>query len=76
MTFAFVGLTGVTLELWILKYEGIFCVEMAGQDDGYRVRLLLKLGAVEYERYTNLVLPKNPIEFSFEGRVITLTDIW
>ncbi|KER19644.1 hypothetical protein T265_11641 [Opisthorchis viverrini] len=75
--FVFDGLSGVTFESWFQKYEDIFRVELANQDDSWKVRLLLrKLGAVEHERYSNFVLPKNPREFSFDETVRTLTQIF
>ncbi|CAH8609833.1 unnamed protein product [Dicrocoelium dendriticum] len=75
--FVFDGLSGVTFDSWFKKYEDIFRVEFADQDDAWKVRLLLrKLGAVEHERYTNFVLPKNARDFSFDETVRTLTQIF
>ncbi|CAH8589626.1 unnamed protein product [Dicrocoelium dendriticum] len=75
--FVFDGLNGLTFESWFLKYEDIFRVELADQDDAWKVRLLLrKLGAVEHERHTNFVLPKNARDFSFDETVKSLTQIF
>ncbi|CAH8642706.1 unnamed protein product [Dicrocoelium dendriticum] len=75
--FMFDGLGGVTFDSWFKKYEGIFLLEFADQDDVWKVRLLLrKLGAVEHERYTNFVLPKNARDFTFDETVRTLTQIF
>ncbi|CAH8543217.1 unnamed protein product [Dicrocoelium dendriticum] len=58
---------GVAFDSWFKKYKDIFRVMLAAQDDAWKVRLLLrKLGAVEHERYTNFVLPKNPRDFRFD----------
>lgn len=75
--FVFDAVSGVTFESWFQKYEDVFRLELAKQEDSWRVRLLLrKLGAVEHERYSNFVLPKNPREFSFDQTVQTLTQIF
>ncbi|CAH8498716.1 unnamed protein product, partial [Dicrocoelium dendriticum] len=68
---------GVTFESWFKKYEDIFRIELEAQDDAWKVRLLLrKLGAVEHERYTNFVLPKNPRDFRFDETVTILKTIF
>ncbi|CAH8492812.1 unnamed protein product [Dicrocoelium dendriticum] len=75
--FVFDGLNGLTFESWFLKYEVIFSMELTDQDDVWEVCLLLrKLGAVEHERYTNFVLPKNARDFSFDETVKTLMQIF
>ncbi|CAH8467909.1 unnamed protein product [Dicrocoelium dendriticum] len=75
--FVFNEPNGVTFDSWFKKYEDIFRVELAAQDDAWKVRLLLrKLGAVEHERYINFVLPKNPRDFRFDETVQILTSIF
>ncbi|CAH8556634.1 unnamed protein product [Dicrocoelium dendriticum] len=75
--FIFDESNGVTFESWFKKYEDIFRIELEAQDDAWKVRLLLrKLGAVEHERYTNFVLPKNPRDFRFDETVTILKTIF
>nr|VZI26827.1 unnamed protein product [Spirometra erinaceieuropaei] len=53
----------ITFESWYKRYEDLFSVDLAAQDDAWKVRLLLrKLGPAEHERYANFILPKNPRE--------------
>uniref|UniRef100_A0A183SER4 DUF5641 domain-containing protein n=1 Tax=Schistocephalus solidus TaxID=70667 RepID=A0A183SER4_SCHSO len=52
-------------------------VDLAAQDDAWKVRLLLrKLGPVEHERYANFILPKNPREVIFADTLKTLSQIF
>nr|VZI13818.1 unnamed protein product [Spirometra erinaceieuropaei] len=54
----------------VLRYEDLFFVDLAAQDDAWKVRLLLrKLGPAEHERYVNFILPKNPREVTFKDTV-------
>ncbi|BHF62224.1 hypothetical protein SprV_0200520500 [Sparganum proliferum] len=51
----------ITFDSWYKRYEDLFSVDLAAQDDAWKVRLLLrKLGPAEHERYANFILPKNP----------------
>ncbi|BHF74560.1 hypothetical protein SprV_0501764600 [Sparganum proliferum] len=53
----------ITFDSWYKRYEDMFSVDLAAQDDAWKVRLLLrKLGPAEHERYANFILPKNPRE--------------
>ncbi|BHF80165.1 hypothetical protein SprV_0702328900 [Sparganum proliferum] len=53
----------ITFDSWYKRYEDLFSVDLAAQDDAWKVRLLLrKLGPAEHERYANFILPKNPRE--------------
>nr|VZH93020.1 unnamed protein product [Spirometra erinaceieuropaei] len=55
----------------------MFSVDLAAQDDAWKVRLLLrKLGPAEHERYANFILPKNPREVTFKDTVQTLSQIF
>ncbi|VDL98591.1 unnamed protein product [Schistocephalus solidus] len=57
-------------DAWFKRWEDIFRVEFAKADDAWKVRLLLrKLGAEEHERYTDMLLPKNPCGFTFDETV-------
>ncbi|VDQ03246.1 unnamed protein product [Trichobilharzia regenti] len=41
----------VTFDTWYQRYEDLFTVDFASQDDAWKVRVLLrKLGPAEYER--------------------------
>ncbi|BHF75483.1 hypothetical protein SprV_0501857900 [Sparganum proliferum] len=58
-------------------YEDSFSVDMAAQDDAWKVRLpLRKLGPAEHERYANFILPKNPREVTSKDTVQTLLQIF
>ncbi|BHF83066.1 embryonic brain development [Sparganum proliferum] len=67
----------ITLDSWYKRYEDMFSVDLAAQDDAWKVRLLLrKLGPAEHERYANFILPKNPQEVTFKDTVQTLSQIF
>nr|VZI21223.1 unnamed protein product [Spirometra erinaceieuropaei] len=67
----------ITFESWYKRYEDLFSVDLAAQDDAWKVRLLLrKLGPAEHERYANFILPKNPREVAFKVTVETLSQIF
>nr|VZI00034.1 unnamed protein product [Spirometra erinaceieuropaei] len=67
----------ITFDSWYKRYEDLFSVDLAAQDDAWKARLLLrKLGAVEHERYANFILPKNPREVAFKDTVETLSQIF
>ncbi|BHF82463.1 hypothetical protein SprV_0802560100 [Sparganum proliferum] len=67
----------ITFDSWFKRYEGMFSVDLAAQDNAWKVRLLRrKLGPVEHERYANFILPKNPREVTFEDTVQTLSQIF
>ncbi|BHF84066.1 hypothetical protein SprV_0902721600 [Sparganum proliferum] len=67
----------ITFDSWYKRYEDLFSVDLAAQDDAWKVRLLLrKLGPAEHERYANFILPKNPREVTFKDTVRTLSQIF
>nr|VZI15550.1 unnamed protein product [Spirometra erinaceieuropaei] len=67
----------ITFESWYKRYDDLFSVDLAAQDDAWKVRLLLrKLGPAEDERYANFILPKNPREVAFTDTVKTLSRIF
>nr|VZH99577.1 unnamed protein product [Spirometra erinaceieuropaei] len=67
----------ITFDSWYKRYEDLFSVDLAAQDDAWKVRLLLrKLGPAEHERYANFILPKNPREVAFKDTVQTLSQIF
>ncbi|BHF75116.1 hypothetical protein SprV_0501821100 [Sparganum proliferum] len=67
----------ITFDSWYKRYENMFSVDLAAQDDAWKVRLQLrKLGPVEHERYANFILPKNPREVTFKDTVQTLSQIF
>nr|VZI33584.1 unnamed protein product [Spirometra erinaceieuropaei] len=67
----------ITFDSWYKRYEDLFSVDLAAQDDAWKVRLLLrKLGPAEHERYANFILPKNPQEVAFKDTVQTLSQIF
>ncbi|BHF84813.1 hypothetical protein SprV_0902796500 [Sparganum proliferum] len=67
----------ITFDSWYKRYEDSFSVDLAAQDDAWKVRLLLrKLGPTEHERYANFTLPKNPGEVTFKDTVQMLSQIF
>ncbi|BHF79290.1 hypothetical protein SprV_0602241000 [Sparganum proliferum] len=67
----------ITFDSWYKRYEDMFSVDLAAQDDAWKVRFLLrKLGPAEHERYANFILPKNPREVTFKDTVQTLSQIF
>nr|VZI15298.1 unnamed protein product [Spirometra erinaceieuropaei] len=67
----------ITFDSWYNRYEHMFSVDLAAEDDAWKVRLLLrKLGPVEQESYANFILHKNPREFTFKDTVQTLSQIF
>nr|VZI11364.1 unnamed protein product [Spirometra erinaceieuropaei] len=68
-----------SLPSWLgrIRPEDLFSVDLAAQDDAWKVRLLLrKLGPAEHERYANFIFPKNPREVTFKDTVQTLSQIF
>nr|VZI48095.1 unnamed protein product [Spirometra erinaceieuropaei] len=67
----------ITFDSSYKRYEDLFSVDLAAQDDAWNVRLLLrKLGPTEHERYANFILPKNLREITFKETVQTLSQIF
>ncbi|BHF83063.1 hypothetical protein SprV_0802620400 [Sparganum proliferum] len=67
----------ITFDSWYKRYEDLFSIDLAAQDDAWKVRLLLRnLGPAEHERYANFILPKNPREVTFKDTVKTLSQIF
>ncbi|BHF64856.1 hypothetical protein SprV_0200786400 [Sparganum proliferum] len=67
----------ITFDSWYKRYEDLLSVDLAAQDDAWKVRLLLrKLGPAEHERHANFLLPKNPREVTFKDTVQTLSQIF
>nr|VZI05682.1 unnamed protein product [Spirometra erinaceieuropaei] len=67
----------ITFDSWYKRYEDLFSIDLAAQDDAWKVRLLLrKLGPTEHEHYANFILPKNPREVAFKDTVQTLSQIF
>jgi hypothetical protein len=63
----------VTFDTWFRRYEDLFRVDFAAQDDAWKVRLLLrKLGPAELDQYCNLILPQNPRDRTFDATVESL----
>uniref|UniRef100_A0A5K3FTV0 Peptidase A2 domain-containing protein n=1 Tax=Mesocestoides corti TaxID=53468 RepID=A0A5K3FTV0_MESCO len=64
---------GVTFECWYRRYEDLFRVDLASQDDAWKVGLLTrKLGPSELEKYTDVILPKSSLDFTFGETVQNL----
>uniref|UniRef100_A0A182PWN3 DUF7083 domain-containing protein n=1 Tax=Anopheles epiroticus TaxID=199890 RepID=A0A182PWN3_9DIPT len=60
----------VTFEPWFARYEDLFAQDASRLDDAAKVRLLgRKLGAGEYARFANYILPRAPRDLSFEEMV-------
>nr|VZI45259.1 unnamed protein product [Spirometra erinaceieuropaei] len=67
----------ITFDSWYKRYEDLFPVDLAAQDDAWKVRLLLrKLGPTEHEHCVNCILPKNPREVTVKDTVQTLSQIF
>nr|CAH8874954.1 unnamed protein product [Trichobilharzia regenti] len=65
----------VTFDTWYQRYEDLFTVDLASQDDAWKVRVLLrKLGPAEYERYCNLILPQKPRDNCFDDTIKLLRE--
>ncbi|VDM05825.1 unnamed protein product [Schistocephalus solidus] len=63
--------------MWYKRYEDLFSVDLAAQDDTWNVRLLLhKLGPAEHKCYANFILPMNPREITFVDTLKTLSQIF
>ncbi|VDL92534.1 unnamed protein product [Schistocephalus solidus] len=68
--------THITFDSWYKRYEDLFSVELAAQDDAWKVRLhLRKLGPAKHERYVYFILPKNSREITFADTFKTLSQI-
>ena len=62
---------------WFARYEDLFTVDLKEQADNWKVRLLLrKLGSVEYDRYSNYILPKHHRDYNFAVTVKILKQIF
>ncbi|BHF82499.1 hypothetical protein SprV_0802563700 [Sparganum proliferum] len=67
----------ITVDSWYKRYENLFSVDLAAQDDAWKVGLLFrKLCPAEHELYANFILPKNPREVTFKDTVQTLSQIF
>ncbi|MBM6549379.1 hypothetical protein, partial [Streptococcus dysgalactiae] len=75
--FHFDSTANLTFEAWFKRFEDIFLVEFAAQDDACQVRMLLrKLGSVEHDRFISYILPKTPSDYNFNQIVDMLKDIF
>ena len=67
---------GVTFESWFKRHEDVFSIELSGRED-IKVRLLMrKLGPAEHVRYSNYILPAEPLSRSFDDTITTLKKIF
>ncbi|BHF67895.1 hypothetical protein SprV_0301092400 [Sparganum proliferum] len=67
----------ITFDSWYKRYEDLFSVDLAAQDDAWKIRLALrKLGPAEHKRYANFILPRNPREVTLKDTVQTLSQIF
>ena len=68
---------GVTFDSWFKRHEDVFSIELSGREDVTKVRLLLrKLGPAEHVRYSNYILPAEPLSKSFDDTISTLKKIF
>ncbi|VDD78992.1 unnamed protein product [Mesocestoides corti] len=64
---------GVKFESCYRRDEELFRVDLASQDDAWKVRLLTrKLGPTELKEYTDAILPKSSLYFTFGESVQNL----
>ncbi|VDD77961.1 unnamed protein product [Mesocestoides corti] len=64
---------GIKFESWYRRYEDLFRVDLASQDDVWKVKLLTcKLSPAELKRYTYAILPKSSVNFNFVETVQNL----
>ncbi|BHF73004.1 hypothetical protein SprV_0401607700 [Sparganum proliferum] len=67
--------TQIIFDSWYKRYGDLFSVDLAAQDDAWKVRLLLrKLGPAEHERYANLILSNSPQERSVLYAALPLVE--
>ncbi|XP_041771477.1 uncharacterized protein K02A2.6-like [Anopheles merus] len=67
----------MTFASWFARYEDLFERDASRLDDSAKVRLLIrKLGAAEYERYANFILPKSCRDFSFSETIKKLSSLF
>nr|XP_049464977.1 uncharacterized protein K02A2.6-like [Anopheles coluzzii] len=67
----------ITFESWYARYDDLFSQDASRLDDAAKVRLLgRKLGAGEYARFTNFILPRAPRDLSFSEMVEKLTVLF
>ncbi|VDL97903.1 unnamed protein product [Schistocephalus solidus] len=63
--------SGVPFDAWFKRWKVIFHVEFAIADDAWKVRLLLRnLGTKVCERYTGMLLRKNPHDFLMLASIV------
>lgn len=75
--FSFDPASNVTFNTWFKRYEDIFHIDLAKQDDSWKVRTLLhKLGTTEHDKYVNFILPKVARDFTFDETIKTLTQMF
>lgn len=66
-----------TFENWFNRYKDLFATDAAILDDAAKIRLLLrKLDTPAHTRYINLILPKEPSNFTFEETITKLKEIF
>ncbi|VDD76567.1 unnamed protein product [Mesocestoides corti] len=67
----------VTFGFWYRCYKDLFRVDLASQDDAWNVRLpTRKLGLAEPERYTDTILLKSSLDFTFGKTVQNLNRMF
>lgn len=66
-----------TFENWFNRYADLFSSDAENLDDPAKIRLLLrKLDTCAHTKYINLILPKNPCDFTFKQTIEKLTEIF
>jgi hypothetical protein len=68
---------GQTFEAWYRRFEDIFTIELANEEEEIKVRSLLRLlGPSEYNRYANFILPNDPRSLSFTETIEKLKKVF
>ena len=63
-----------TFDIWISRFEDIFRKEGTALDEETRVRILIsKLSNTVFKRYSDIILPQKPSDFSFHQTINKLT---
>ena len=69
--------SNVTFDTWYRRFEDVFNIDFANQDDSWKVRQLLrKLGEAELDKYCNSILPVKPRDRTFDDTIRSLSQLF
>lgn len=69
--------TNNTFKNWFSRYKSLFENDASRLDDQAKIRLLLrKFDTKSFDLYVNMILPKEPSDFTFEATIQKLSEVF